>query len=409
MTTTSTNLKPPDYVSMIKYLQEEEKRIEQLMNQCVDCYPKPHPPLLKKKSSKQIIEENTILSARSDASHFSDVSNIENEEEIGDFDVPIQYSKPSESLENCYNPFEYRKYKMQLEKIRTSKKRFTKAASKLNVPNTIIRNRRNQKILSIEEFDPNKYLERITSENVIDHFADFQKYREAQKSRWSNFVQEMDTKSKRKSALTQENSKENIPPQIIIQNHDSHSVKIPLLKLPETRNQEERPAKPNTKSKNSNFQYYSQFKEALQPHYTGLQPKNQEFISKHKKEAILRWTDVDEFLNKDDFSILKEKCELNLSQMKVPSPNNSSHLKVKQHFSEMKRNKSETAMLAPESQNLLPLLEAKLDVNKEIVNNRVVDQSNVNRHAVVTPPPHQLLKISKSTGSIPYRNFNKLL
>lgn len=157
----------------------------------------------------------------------------------------------------------------------------------------------------------------------------------------------------------------------------------------------------------SRKKYYMMYRDALHPHFAGLNPKTADFLTQAKKGAILKWNEVDTFLEGDNAEKFNKTCEENirlmnqkLQQHKCP-PIPNLYNKRKTSISEMKRFKSESAL-----PNIIPSADTSSTLPKmDPVPTVVVDNSTAAQYK----GPHAHLRISRSTGFIetnqPHSNF----
>ena len=115
----------------------------------------------------------------------------------------------------------------------------------------------------------------------------------------------------------------------------------------------------NSDSYDDQLEYYTLFKDAMYPHYAGLDPKTADSLVKCKKLSKLTWQSVDSFIAKDKPEEAQKICEENMKKMEeklktihryrteVPTSFTSPTDTTLRHpnISDMQRYKSESALM----------------------------------------------------------------
>ena len=181
------------------------------------------------------------------------------------------------------------------------------------------------------------------------------------------------------------------------------------------------------------YEYIYQYKEALHPHFAGLNQRTADLLVRCKKEAISKWHQVESFFEQDKQEGMKKKCANNLRlmndklhQFKCSPLTQNIYNKKSVKIADMKRFKSESALptdLVSTSNNLstvtakpkekpeIPLIVTGSDevllpaVNADPYsmdnnsNTQTTARSKPKDHTMLQSPP-SILRVSRSTGFI---------
>ncbi|KAG2383136.1 hypothetical protein C9374_004473 [Naegleria lovaniensis] len=180
------------------------------------------------------------------------------------------------------------------------------------------------------------------------------------------------------------------------------------------------------------YEYIYQYKDALQPHFAGLNQKTADLLVRCKKEAISKWNQVEGFFEQDKQEGMKKKCEYNLRlmndklhQFKCSPLTQNIYNKKSVTIADMKRFKSESALpteLVTNHNNLsksthskdkqvlpnIPLIITSSDEKTSTIstvfenkdsNSQTTARAKSKEHSLLQSPP-SILRVSRSTGFI---------